>query len=133
MPTKGWAIHHLRAIQLLLGHTKIESTVRYLGVELDDALEIGAPTENGRQRARAEARSAPHGPTAWRQGGRPPAGTVDGRWLGEIVPIRLGPPGTEHCRPQISTQTWKSQLDVTRVRATSPTLVGKRRHVRVDV
>jgi len=27
-------------VQLLLGHTKIESTVRYLGVEVDDALEL---------------------------------------------------------------------------------------------
>ena len=31
---------NLRAVQLLLGHTKLESTVRYLGVEVDDALTI---------------------------------------------------------------------------------------------
>lgn len=31
---------NLRACQLLLGHRKLESTVRYLGIELDDALEI---------------------------------------------------------------------------------------------
>ena len=31
---------NLRAVQLLLGHTKIESTVRYLGIELDDALAV---------------------------------------------------------------------------------------------
>ena len=31
---------NLRAVQLLLGHTKLESTVQYLGIELDDALEI---------------------------------------------------------------------------------------------
>ena len=30
----------LRAVQLLLGHTKVDSTVRYLGVELEDALRI---------------------------------------------------------------------------------------------
>ena len=31
---------NIRAVQLLLGHTKLESTVRYLGVEVDDALAI---------------------------------------------------------------------------------------------
>ena len=39
---------NLRAVQLLLGHTKghrIESTVRYLGIEVDDALEIAEQTE----------------------------------------------------------------------------------------
>ena len=36
---------NLRAVQLLLGHTKIESTVRYLGIEVDDALEMAEQTE----------------------------------------------------------------------------------------
>lgn len=36
---------NIRAIQLLLGHTKIESTVRYLGIEVDDALELAEQTE----------------------------------------------------------------------------------------
>jgi site-specific recombinase XerC len=31
---------NLRAVQLLLGHTKMDSTVRYLGVDLDDALSL---------------------------------------------------------------------------------------------
>ncbi|WP_301030401.1 tyrosine-type recombinase/integrase [Zhongshania sp.] len=36
---------NLRAVQLLLGHSKLDSTVRYLGIELDDALEIAEQTE----------------------------------------------------------------------------------------
>ena len=47
--TKATLIHrrtrNLRAVRLLLGHTKLESTVRYLGIEVDDALEIAQPTE----------------------------------------------------------------------------------------
>ena len=36
---------NLRAVQLLLGHTKIESTVRYLGIEVDDALSLSEQVE----------------------------------------------------------------------------------------
>jgi site-specific recombinase XerC len=36
---------NLFAVQLLLGHAKLESTVRYLGIEVDDALEISEQTE----------------------------------------------------------------------------------------
>ena len=36
---------NIRAVQLLLGHTKLESTVRYLGIEVDDALEISEQTD----------------------------------------------------------------------------------------
>jgi len=36
---------NLRAVQLLLGHTKLERTVRYLGIEVDDALEMAEQTE----------------------------------------------------------------------------------------
>ena len=37
---------NLRAVQLLLGHTKLEITIRYLGIEVDDALEISEKTES---------------------------------------------------------------------------------------
>jgi integrase len=47
--TKAFLIYrrtkNLRAVQLLLGHTKLESTVRYLGIEVDDALEMAEQTE----------------------------------------------------------------------------------------
>ncbi len=36
---------NLRAVQILLGHTKIESTVRYLGVEVEDAPALAEKTE----------------------------------------------------------------------------------------
>jgi integrase len=36
---------NLRAVQLLLGHTKIESTVRYLGIDTDDALRLAEQVE----------------------------------------------------------------------------------------
>ena len=36
---------NLRAVQLLLGHTKIESTVRYLGIEVDDALAMAGQVD----------------------------------------------------------------------------------------
>ena len=47
--TKALLIYHrtknLRAAQLLLGHTRPESTVRYVGIEVDDALEMAEQTE----------------------------------------------------------------------------------------
>ena len=39
------ATGNLRAIQILLGHTKIENTVKYLGVDIEDALELAEHTE----------------------------------------------------------------------------------------
>lgn len=41
----GRSLKNLRAVQLLLGHTKLERTVRYLGVEIGDALEMAEQTE----------------------------------------------------------------------------------------
>ena len=41
---KPYGAKNLRALQLLLGHTKLESTVRYLGIDVDDALEIAEQT-----------------------------------------------------------------------------------------
>ena len=44
-PVPARAFGNLRAVQLLLGHTKLESTVRYLGIEVDDALSISEQVE----------------------------------------------------------------------------------------
>ena len=48
---------NLRAVRLLLGHTKIESTVRYLGIDVDDALAIAEEVQG-----RAEMLRPPSGP-----------------------------------------------------------------------
>ena len=48
--TKATAIYrktkNLRAVQFLLGHSKIEGTVRYLSIEVDDALELAEQAES---------------------------------------------------------------------------------------
>ena len=47
--TKAAQVHkmtrNLRAVQLLLGHTELESTLRYLGIEVDEALSISEQVE----------------------------------------------------------------------------------------
>jgi site-specific recombinase XerC len=57
MPDTGLAVRYvlmllpsartknLRAVQLLLGHRRLESTVKYLGIEVDDSLEMAERTE----------------------------------------------------------------------------------------
>ncbi len=37
---------NIRAVQLLLGHTKVDNTIRYLGIEIEDALKISEETES---------------------------------------------------------------------------------------
>ncbi len=39
------ATGNLRVVQILLGHTNIENTVRYLGVDIDDAITLAERTE----------------------------------------------------------------------------------------
>ena len=87
--TKATLIHrrtkNLRAVQLLLGHSGLESTVRYLGIEVDDALEIGdlreptavVPSGSGRSQ-----RQLPGSRTGGRFRPRP---TVHGRLLAGIA------------------------------------------------
>jgi len=52
---------NLRAVQLPLAHTKLESTVRYLGIEVDDALEISEQTEIWRSAHPRSRRSGANG------------------------------------------------------------------------
>lgn len=45
---RGWVVTatgNLRAVQILLGHSKIENTVRYLGIDVEDALALAENTE----------------------------------------------------------------------------------------
>ena len=61
--TKPTLIYHrtknLRAVQLLLGHTRLESTLRYLGIKIDDALEMTEQTDAYRIPRRAAPGVAP--------------------------------------------------------------------------
>src|SRR5690606_31816291 len=59
---------NLRAVQLLLGHTKLDSTVRYLGIDVDDALEIAEQESPAGRRLlpRRQAASDRHSPAASR-------------------------------------------------------------------
>src|SRR5204862_996752 len=56
---------NLRAVQLLLGHTKLESTVRYLGIEVDDALSVSEQVELLIRGVRGPAKAGPLPPN-WR-------------------------------------------------------------------
>ena len=44
-PAQIYKTGNLRAVLLLLGHTKLERTIRYLGIEVDDALSISEQVE----------------------------------------------------------------------------------------
>jgi hypothetical protein len=81
---------NLRAVQLLLGHTNLQSTVRYLGLEVDDALEIAEQTEmyysqaesvRARRGVRAEGRSVLCPPPLARDSDTP-AQPAAGGWAG---------------------------------------------------
>ena len=37
---------NIRAVQLLLGHTKVDNTIRYLGIEIEDALKLSEETDS---------------------------------------------------------------------------------------
>ena len=55
---------NLRSVQLPLGHTKLESTVRYLGIEVDDASSISEPGRALTEPASGPAKPAPQAPAA---------------------------------------------------------------------
>jgi hypothetical protein len=78
----------IRAVQLLLGHRKLENTVRYLGVELQDALALSEEMRRQRSERHLEGR---------RRGRRPPLMSAVG---GGMSPPRQVPPQS---RPGLST------------------------------
>lgn len=67
------ATGNLRAVQILLGHGKIENTIRYLGVDIDDALTLaelteiclGSPSFRSRGCNWAGSRLSAFGPMMW--------------------------------------------------------------------
>src|SRR4051812_10012960 len=115
---------NLRAVQLLLGHTKLESTVRYLGIEVDDALAISEQVEllchSGIWRPKAPCRKRPGHCTGFRSLA---GSTIRVGWpkklrchseirsQGGAAPEAAPPPSRDswsHDKPAASSKSWPS-------------------------